>query len=118
MIALALDRYAGVGWIGVAVPWAARYRPTPVALGVLALYGMALVVVTAALAGSIGRRVWFPVHSVAVAVFAASAGHGILAGSDSAALRWIYAVTALTVVVLQGSRWAVGALRRDAVVLP
>ena len=46
--ALALDRYAGVGWTGVFVPWGvAHKRPTPVALGTVALYGLALVVATA-----------------------------------------------------------------------
>ena len=113
LTALALDRYAGVGWIGVAVPWASHYRPTPVALGVLALYGVVLVAGTAALAGSIGRRIWFPVHSVAVSVFCATAAHGILAGSDASGLRWLYVATCLMVIVLQGTRWVAGTLQRN-----
>ena len=112
MAALALDRYAGVGWTGAFVPWGAHFKPTPVALGTLALYGLVLVVGTAALAGSIGRAVWFPVHSAAVLVFCVSLAHGAMAGSDGSTLRWVYAASGLVVVVLQFTRWLVGTLAR------
>jgi len=108
LCALALDRYAGVGWTGVFVPWGAHYRPTPTALGTLAAYGLLLVVGTAALAGSIGRRVWFPVHAVSVLVFCTVLAHGVLAGSDAYALRWVYVVTGGVVLVLQVTRWIGG----------
>lgn len=113
LIALALDRYAGVGWSGALVPWRSHFEPTPVALGTLALYGLVLVVATAALAGSIGRAVWFPVHSAAVLVFCVSLAHGATAGSDGGTLRWVYAASGLVVVVLQATRWLVGSLQRD-----
>ncbi len=102
--ALALDRFAGVGWIGVVVPWHAQYRPTGVALGSLALYGIVLVAATAALAGSIARRVWLPVHSVSSVVFGLSLTHGLLAGSDSGVLWWMYAASGSVVAVLLVSR--------------
>ena len=102
--ALALDRYSGVGWTGVLVPWHAQYRPTGVALGSIALYGIVLVAVSAALAGSIARRLWLPVHSVSSAVFAVSLAHGLLAGSDSHVLCWMYVVTGVLVAALQVSR--------------
>ncbi len=102
--ALALDHYSGVGWVGVAIPWHAQYRPTGVALGSLALYGIVLVAVTAALAGSIARRVWLPVHSVSSVVFGLSLVHGVLAGSDSAVLWWMYVASGLLVAALLLSR--------------
>jgi hypothetical protein len=108
LTALALDKYAGVGWTGVFVPWDAQYRPTPTALGTLALYALLLVAGTAALAGSIGRRVWFPIHTVSVLVFCLTLAHGILAGSDAYALRWVYVVTGALVLVLQATRWIGG----------
>ena len=105
LTSLALDKYAGVGWWGVALPWGAHYRPTPVALGVMAMYLMLLVIGTAALAGSIGRRIWFPIHTVSVLVFCMTLVHGVLAGSDAYSLRWIYVVTGVTVLGLQVTRW-------------
>jgi len=109
---LALDRYAGVGWSGALLPGTAHVEPTPVALGTVAFYGLVLVVGTAALAGSIGRAVWFPVHSAAVLVFCVSLAHGATAGSDGSTLRWVYAASGLVVVVLQLTRWLAGSLAR------
>ena len=108
LTALALDPYAGVGWAGAFVPGDARYRPTPTALGTLALYALLLVAGTAALAGSIGRRVWFPIHTVSVLVFCLALAHGILGGSDAHALRWVYVVTGAVVLLLQATRWIGG----------
>jgi len=105
MTSLALDKYAGVGWSGTFVPWHAQYRPTAVALGTLAFYAMVLVAGTAVLAGSIARRVWFPIHSVSAAIFCLCVVHGVLAGSDGHALRWIYVATGALVVVVQVTRW-------------
>ena len=105
LTAIALDHYAGVGWIGAFVPWHATYRPTGVALGTLALYALVLVAGTAALAGSIGRRIWFPVHSVSATIFGLTLMHGLLSGSDSHSLRWMYVFTGSAVAAVQVSRW-------------
>jgi predicted ferric reductase len=105
LTAIALDHYAGVGWTGAFVPWKATYRPTAVALGTVALYGFVLVAGTAALAGSLGRRLWFPIHTVSAVVFGLTLMHGVLAGSDLHALRWLYAVSGLVVVAVQITRW-------------
>lgn len=113
LTALALDRYAGVGWTGAFVPWGAHAKSTGVALGTIALYGLVLVFGTAALAGSIGRAAWFPIHSVSVLVFCITVAHGIMSGSDGNALRWVYVASGLLVVVLQFTRWLVGTLARD-----
>jgi predicted alpha/beta-hydrolase family hydrolase len=83
-----------------------------VALGTIAAYGLVLVMATAALAGSIGRAVWFPIHSASVLVFCITLAHGATAGSDGSSLRWVYACTGLVVVGLQGSRWVIGRLAR------
>ncbi len=105
LTAIALDRYAGVRWIGVFVPWHAHYRPTAVALGTLGLYAFLLVMGSAALAGSIGRKIWYPVHTVSAVVFCLCLAHGVLAGSDGRALRWMYVATGAFVAVVQLTRW-------------
>ena len=82
---LAIDEYAGVGWAGVLLPLGADYRPLPVTLGWLALYGGLAAGLTARFAGRLGR-VWWPVHRVAIVIYAAAWLHGVLSGTDSAAL--------------------------------
>ncbi len=104
VVAIALDHYAGVGWGGVFVPWHAVYRPTATALGTVAMYGILLVATTAALAGSIGRRVWLPIHAFSAALFALCLAHGLLAGSDSNGLGALYVVTGGLVLTLQGTK--------------
>ncbi len=106
LASIALDRYAGVGWRGALVPWGAHYRPTGVALGTLALYGILLISGTAALAGFVGRRVWFPIHTVSALVLSLCLVHGVLSGSDGHVLRWMYVASGGVVVALQLSRWA------------
>jgi hypothetical protein len=117
LCALALDKFAGVGWTGAFVPWGAHVKSTGVALGTIALYGLILVIGTAALAGSIGRSAWFPIHSVSVLVFCFTLAHGIMSGSDGGTLRWVYVASGLFVVVLQFTRWVAGTLARGAEIL-
>ena len=109
--ALALDRYAGVGWAGVFLPGHATYRPTAVTLGTLALYGIVLTTATAALAGIVGRHAWYPVHQLSLGIFAVSAWHGITAGSDTASLRLVYAATIVLVSLVAATRALAGRSR-------
>lgn len=104
ILATVLDSYAGVGWAGAFTPWHSAYRPTGVALGTLALYGIVLVAGTAALAGSLARKIWLPIHSMSSILFGLCLAHGLLAGSDSHTLWWMYAGTGILVALLQTSR--------------
>ena len=104
ILATVLDSYAGVGWAGAFTPWHSSFRTTGVALGTLALYGMILVSATAALAGSLARRIWLPIHSVSAILFGLCLAHGLLTGSDTHTLWWMYAATGIVVAVLQVSR--------------
>lgn len=104
VVALVLDTYAGVGLLGAVVPGQASYRPVAVALGTISIYLGVLVGGSAALAGRLVRRAWLPIHRVALAVFATGWLHGVLAGSDTASLRWLYVATGLPVVFLAASR--------------
>ena len=103
IVALVLDRYAGVGVAGAVVPGQSGYRPFAVALGTLSIYAGVLVGGTAALAGRLFGRAWRPVHRLAFAVFGLAWLHGLLAGSDSLRLHLMYVATGASVVVLGAS---------------
>jgi DMSO/TMAO reductase YedYZ heme-binding membrane subunit len=108
LTAIALDRYARVGWTGALVPWRSAYRPSPVALGTLALWLMILVGASAGLAGIIGGGRWLAVHRLAWLSFAAAWLHGVTAGSDTERLRLVYLLTGVFVAGLAATRsWAV-----------
>lgn len=104
VVVLATDPWAQVGWRGVVLPMASVYRPVPVTLGVLALWAGLLTGVTARWAGRIGRA-WLPVHRVALTVFGLVWAHGVLAGTDTSALRGFYLATGAAVVGLAVSRY-------------
>ena len=106
VVVLATDRYARVGWAGALVPLASTYRPVPVTLGVLGLYSGAVAGGTAALAGRLAGRLWWPIHRFASLCFGLVWFHGLLAGSDGAVLRPLYAGSGALVVTLALARWS------------
>ncbi len=117
IVVLATDKYAGVGWWGVFVPMGATYRPLPVTLGVIALYAGLLAGLTAAFAGRISVRVWWPIHKVAIVSLVLVWLHGVLAGIDTPPLLGMYVVTGGAVVALAVSRYTTSTARDEVKVL-
>jgi len=105
IVVLATDKYAGVGWWGAFVPMGATYRPMPVTLGVIALYAGLLAGLTAAFAGRISARIWWPIHKVAIAAMVLVWLHGVLAGIDTPVILAMYVATGFLVVSLALSRY-------------
>lgn len=113
ILVLAADSFAGVGWVGAVVPGEARYRPAAVALGIVGLYGGIVVVITVLLAGSVARRVWLPVHRVAGLSLVLVWFHGVLAGTDTVALRALYAGTGVVLMAMAVTRYLPRPVRMD-----
>jgi hypothetical protein len=105
IVVLATDRYAGVGWWGAVLPMRASYRPAAVTLGLIGVWLGLLAGITAALAGRLPARAWWPIHKVAAAAFVLGWLHGVLAGGDTDALRWLYLGTGAVVVGVALSRY-------------
>ncbi len=106
VVVLATDGWAQVGWRGAVLPMASTYRPVPVTLGVLAVWAGLVTGLTAAFAGRMAVRVWWPLHKVATGIFVLVWAHGVLAGTDAPGLRWLYAGTGAGLAVLALSRYA------------
>jgi len=119
LASLASDRYAGVGWVGAFVPGLASYRTFAVALGVISLFFMLVLTVTARAAGRRGAKHWNTYHRYALLTFVTVWFHGVLAGTDTAALRILYVATGVGVGVLAltrytAARWMSTSPRDDA----
>ncbi|MCJ7436326.1 MAG: ferric reductase-like transmembrane domain-containing protein [Acidimicrobiia bacterium] len=82
LFGLALDSFIGFGPAELFVPFASSYKPTEVALGVVAMYLLVAVEVTSLLMKRMPRRVWHGVHYASYAVFVLGTMHGLLAGTD------------------------------------
>ena len=113
IVVLATDKYAGVGWWGAFVPMGSSYRPLPVTLGVIALWAGLAAGVTAALAGHLARRAWWPVHKVAIVSLVLVWFHGVLAGIDTPPLLGMYVVSGGVVVAVAVSRYTTSTPRSD-----
>jgi len=103
--ALVLDPYAGVGLAGAIFPGMSEYRSVPVALGVVAVYALGVTVVTARYTSLLPAGAWLRLHRLSALVLALAWGHGVLAGTDSDALRPLYWGIAIVVFCAAAYRY-------------
>lgn len=105
VVSLIADPYAGVGVTGAFIPGMSEYRSAPVALGTLAMYAFLVTAVTARWTRLLPPGVWLMLHRLAIVVFALSWLHGLLAGTDSPSLEFVYVALGLAVLVATGHRY-------------
>lgn len=103
---LSIHDYLEFSWVEILVPGASDWRPLPVALGITALYGLAIVVVSFYVKKRIGHKVWRAIHFASFGVFVSALVHGVLAGTDAMAPMMIglYLGSAGVVAVLLALR--------------
>jgi DMSO/TMAO reductase YedYZ heme-binding membrane subunit len=77
-----------------------------VALGVIALFSMILLFVSARAAGRRGARHWSAIHRFAILTYVLVWFHGVLAGADTTALRGLYVATAVGIGTLAVTRYS------------
>lgn len=101
VLALVADNYTTFGLADILVPFASRWRPIPVALGVVALYVLMAVEITSLLQRHLPRKAWRQIHLASYGLFAFATVHALSAGTDVAAvIAGGAAVGAGTVVAL------------------
>jgi sulfoxide reductase heme-binding subunit YedZ len=104
LVALLFDEYAQFGLADLLVPSAASWRPTPHAVGIVALYLLVAVELTALAMKRLARRWWRDVHIVSYVTFWGVGIHAALAGTDaSRPLYVVAAIAALSLVVFAAS---------------
>ncbi len=105
IVVLATDRYAGVGWSGALLPMHASYRPVATTLGLIGLWSGLLAGITAALAGRLPIRLWWPIHKVASVALVLVWLHGVIGGGDTAVLLVMYLLTGGLIAAVAVSRY-------------
>jgi len=93
VISIVLDPYAGVGVVGSFIPGLSAYRTAPVALGTLGLYAALVSGITGRWTKLLPQGLWLRLHRFALVAWILSWMHGLLSGTDSAALVPLYAAT-------------------------
>lgn len=99
ILAAVFDPFANLGLIAALVPLTSSYRPIPVALGVVAFYLFAALIVTSLLRRHIGQRAWRVIHWASYAMWPLAVLHGITAGSDASS-PWMLVIDALCVTAV------------------
>lgn len=95
---LLVDTYMPFALPDVLIPLRATFRPYAIAAGVLAMYGMVLLLVTSWSRSKLGTRLWRAIHLLAVPVFVLALLHGVFTGTDTER-PWMFALYATTGVI-------------------
>lgn len=82
LAALSADQFVEFGWRELFVPGASTFEPTWVAFGIIAFYGMILVSASFYVRKHIGQKIWRYIHFSTFGIYLATAGHGLMAGTD------------------------------------
>lgn len=107
IVSLVVDPKSGVSAAGALIPGLSQYRSTPVALGTLALYAFLVTALTARYTKLLPPGAWLSLHRLALLIFVLSWLHGMLAGTDSEPLQWLYLLAGAVVVAAGAYRyWA------------
>jgi sulfoxide reductase heme-binding subunit YedZ len=83
LVAIKFDSYLPFSLANILLPGNQPYRAFAVDLGVFAMYGMVLVLVSSWLRKRMSYRVWRMVHYLSFVTFVLVTAHGWLAGSDN-----------------------------------
>jgi predicted ferric reductase len=107
VLTLLADPKSGVGLAGAFIPGLSEYRSAPVALGTMGLYAFLVTAMTARYTKLLPAGAWLSLHRLALLIFVMTWLHGMLAGSDSGPLVWVYLVGGLVVMAAGAYRyWA------------
>lgn len=106
IVVLSVHDYLKFTWAEILVPGQSDWRPLAVALGITALYALAVVVVSFYVKKRIGHKTWRAIHYGSFGVFLAAMLHGITAGTDTWAplMLGLYLGSALVIGSLMALR--------------
>ena len=82
LLGLAADSFIGFGPGDFLVPFASSYKPSAVALGVIAMYLLLAIEITSLAMKRLPRRTWHAIHLTSFIVFVTGTIHGLTAGTD------------------------------------
>jgi len=109
-VALYMDSFISFSWFNLLVPMPGPYRALWVGFGIVAMWLMILVSVTAGMRKHFKAKTWKGIHFASYAVFFSVTIHGLMSGTDSA-LPWmlgIYIASTALVVGVASRRFLSG----------
>jgi len=111
LVTLLFDSYAHFVPQDFVIPYASTWRPTAIAVGVVALWLLVAVEVTALAMKKLSKTWWRDIHIASYFVFWAVSIHAALAGTDTS--KTLYTVTAIVALAAVAFAASYRALSRD-----
>ena len=106
VVAAILDPYLRLGLTAL-VPFAASWRPVPMALGVISMDLVVALIATSLLRKHLGQRAWRLVHWTSYLMWPMALVHTVTTGTD-ALTPWMLAIEAVCLAIVAGAatwRW-------------
>lgn len=100
-VALVMDDYVTITWLDLVTPGGTEYRPLWVSVGVLSMWLMVIVSLTAMWRKHLGATMWKAVHLASYGVFATATVHGLMAGTDSSQ-PWMLGIYVASTALVAG----------------
>lgn len=106
VVVISMHDFLDFTWAEILIPGRSDWKSLPVSFGILALYGLMVIVASFYVRRWIGQRVWRSLHFGSLGVFIASLVHSIQAGSDTSQplVLGMYAGAAIVVFGLVAQR--------------
>ena len=98
------DRNTGFDLAQLLTPFVSTYRPIPIGLGIVGFYLMMVLSVSFYMRRWIGQRSFRLLHYASFGAFALATLHGVLSGTDSGPLWWLYALSLILTLALTAAR--------------
>lgn len=95
---LLIDAYMPFTPSDVFIPMRSTFRPVAITAGVLAMYGMVLLIVSSWMRSKLSTRLWRAIHLLSVPAFVLALLHGVFTGTDTER-PWMVAMYAVTGVI-------------------
>ena len=106
IVAAILDPYLKLGLTAL-IPFAASWRPVPMALGVISMYLVVALIATSLLRKHLGQRTWKLVHWTSYLMWPMALVHTVTAGTDALS-PWMLGIEAVCLAIVAGAatwRW-------------
>lgn len=111
--ALVADSYVTFGPVDILVPFAASWKPEPVAWGVVAMYLLIAVQASSLVMKRMPRRWWRGIHFTSYAMFWMAVLHGARAGTDAAHPAYVAGSSGAVLLVVFLTGYRVLAVRKS-----
>lgn len=83
IVVLSTHDFLPFSWSEILIPGRSDWRPWAVGLGIMALYGLVVVIVSFYVKKHIGLKMWRAIHFTSFGIFIASLLHGMVSGTDT-----------------------------------